>query len=259
MVFEAKFERASYFKKVVDAIRDLIQECTFECTATGMTMQSMDSSHVCLVSILIKNDEMETYKCDRPQALGVNLTNLSKVLKCAGTNDTLRLSCDDEGNELYLSFENEEEERAADFTLRLMTIDEEHLGIPDAKYDVMVSLPTGEFQRICRDLKEFGDSITVSAEDSKVLFKTRGDIGEGRISLKPRQSSDSDEKVAIDILGDATTLTFALKYMVNFTKAGGLTNNVTINMAGNTPLCVSYNMDTGSYIRFYLAPKIEDN
>lgn len=40
--------------------------------------------------------------------------------------------------------------RISHFTLKLMDIDSEHLGIPDTDYKVVIQMPSDEFQRICR-------------------------------------------------------------------------------------------------------------
>lgn len=39
-----------------------------------------------------------------------------------------------------------------------MDIDSEHLGIPDTDYAATITLPSGEYQRICRDLSSIGDT-----------------------------------------------------------------------------------------------------
>jgi proliferating cell nuclear antigen len=36
--------------------------------------------------------------------------------------------------------------------MKLMDIDQEHLGIPDTQYDATITMSSAEFQRICRDL-----------------------------------------------------------------------------------------------------------
>lgn len=46
----------------------------------------------------------------------------------------------------------------SDFELKLMDIDSEHLGIPDTEYAATVTLPSSEYQRICRDLSSIGDT-----------------------------------------------------------------------------------------------------
>jgi len=39
-----------------------------------------------------------------------------------------------------------------------MDIDQEHLGIPDTEYAATVTMPSAEFQRICRDLSALSES-----------------------------------------------------------------------------------------------------
>jgi proliferating cell nuclear antigen len=43
-------------------------------------------------------------------------------------------------------------DRFGEYELKLMDIDQEHLGIPETEYDAIVVLSSGEFQRICLDL-----------------------------------------------------------------------------------------------------------
>lgn len=39
-----------------------------------------------------------------------------------------------------------------------MDIDGEHLAIPETEYKCVVTMPSGEFQRICRDMATIGDT-----------------------------------------------------------------------------------------------------
>ena len=40
---------------------------------TGMSLQAMDSSHVCLVSVDLNAEGFEPYRCDRNLTLGINM------------------------------------------------------------------------------------------------------------------------------------------------------------------------------------------
>jgi hypothetical protein len=61
----------------------------------------------------------------------------------------------------------------------------------------------------------------------------------------------------VDIeLTEPVSLTFALKYLVNFCKASALSNQVKICLAQEVPLLVEYPLSGNSYLRFYLAPKV---
>jgi proliferating cell nuclear antigen len=66
----------------------------------------MDSSHVALVSLLLRSDGFEHYRCDRNLTLGINLGSMAKILKCAGNDDVLTLKAEDEGDTLTFMFES---------------------------------------------------------------------------------------------------------------------------------------------------------
>lgn len=50
------------------------------------------------------------------------------------------------------------QDKIADFEMKLMDIDSEHLGIPEAEYHAIVRMPSAEFARICKDLSSIGDT-----------------------------------------------------------------------------------------------------
>ena len=50
------------------------------------------------------------------------------------------------------------QDKIADFEMKLMDIDSEHLGIPEAEYHAIVRMPSSEFARICKDLSSIGDT-----------------------------------------------------------------------------------------------------
>lgn len=120
----------------------------------------MDNSHVALVSMMIKADSFAPYRCDRNIALGVNLTSLTKVLRAAQNEDILTLKADDAPDSLNLVFESAENDRISEYDLKLMDIDQEHLGIPETEYAATITMPAGEFKRICTDLLAMSESGT---------------------------------------------------------------------------------------------------
>lgn len=62
---------------------------------------------------------------------------------------------------LHRSWFSSDQDKIADFEMKLMDIDSEHLGIPDAEYQAIVRMPSGEFARICKDLSSIGDTGTI--------------------------------------------------------------------------------------------------
>ena len=99
-------------------------------------------------------------------------------------------------------------------------------------------------------MNSIGDSITIACEKESVTFSVTGDLGTGSVSLKKGSSgADSkdkkDESVTIECK-ENMTLSFSLKYLINFAKAATLSNQVTIKMSGFHHF--SFQFETFSFI-----------
>ena len=79
-MFEAKLKQAAILKKIMDAIKDLVNEASWDCSAAGMSLQAMDTSHVSLVAVNMRSEGFEKYRCDRNVTLGMNLNRLVECL-----------------------------------------------------------------------------------------------------------------------------------------------------------------------------------
>ena len=105
-MFHAKLNEGILIKKLIDSIKDLVLEINLEISPMGISLQAMDNSHVALVSLNLSSEGFEAYRCDKPMTLGVSISNLAKVLRCGGNEDSLTLSCEDDPSKLKVKFEN---------------------------------------------------------------------------------------------------------------------------------------------------------
>lgn len=69
--------------------------------------------------------------------------------------------------------------------MKLMDIDSEQLGIPETDYDAKIRMPSSEFAKIMRDLKDLGESVRIEATSEGVKFTAEGEIGSGSVTIKP--------------------------------------------------------------------------
>merc|ERR1712066_613982 len=76
---------------------------------------------------------------------------------------------------------------------------------------VVAKLPSGEFQKICRDLKEFGETMQVNASKDGIKFSVSGDVGAGNVVLKPRESDKPEEKMTLTV-HEPVSATAALRH-----------------------------------------------
>merc|ERR1719454_238010 len=209
--------------------------------------------------MILRADGFGPWRCDHHCQLGINLQSLNKVLKCMGSRDEVSVKYKEGGDEGEFIFKSPEEDRVSHFSLKLMDIDSEHLGIPETDYKTKVKISASEFQRFCRDLMVIGDTLTISCNKDNVQFRVNGEIGKGDMTLRsnPGSSDDDDDATIIDCQ-EPVEQTFAMRYLNFFTKATSLSKTVCLSMSPEVPLMVEYAIDDVGYVRYYLAPKIEE-
>jgi len=285
-MFECTLSSGELFKKIVSALSDLVEQGNFQVDSNMISFQGMDSSHVSLVSMQLTEGGFENYRCDSNQVLGIQFAALNKILKCMTSKDSLSIQAQDDGDLINFIFESADQKRYSNFELKLNDIDAEQLGIPDTDYGTTVKMPAAEFQRICRDLAAIGDTVTISATKQGVQFAVDGDIGAGSMmikgmvdgAVKDETNMDDDEDMAMQVpahnvdddgeredngvriqLEESVQQTFSLRYLNNFTKATGLSKEVVLRMGADVPLEVEYKIADFGSLRYYLAPKIDDD
>jgi hypothetical protein len=98
--------------------------------------------------------------------------------------------------------------------------------------------------------------VNIECTKEGVKFSCTGDIGSGSVTLRQHTNVDKED-LNVDIqLSEPVSLTFSLKYLVNFCKASGLSARVKLCLSTDVPLMVEYSLASNSYLRFYLAPKV---
>ncbi|KDN49567.1 proliferating cell nuclear antigen [Tilletiaria anomala UBC 951] len=190
-MLEARLPEAALLKRVLDSVSALITDANFDCSDEGIHLQAMDNSHVALSAIELRADGFDPYRCDRPMTIGISLASLSKIVKSGNNDDILTLRKDESGDSLTLTFESAKTDRIAEYDLKLMDIDSEHLGIPDTDFQATVYMSSAEFGRITRDLTNVGESVTIEVQKEGITFATEGDIGKANLTLKQGSASGS--------------------------------------------------------------------
>lgn len=257
-MLEAKLAQATVLKKVVEAIRELVTDVNIDCTSAGLSLQSMDDAHVTLVILQMRAGGFENYRCDRTIPIGINMSSLAKIIKCGNNEDTLTLKANDDGETLSIVFESPKGDKVSDYELKLMDLDIEHLSVPDASYDVNVRMSSAEFQRICRDLQNISESVTISAIKDCLKFAAQGEIANGSVLV--RQNASVDDKISTQInMVQPASLGLSLKFLNMFTKATSLSEHVILGLSDGVPMLVEYPIEDLGYLRFYLAPKVGDD
>lgn len=257
---QATLPEAGAFKRVLAAIKDLITETNFDCSSSGIALQSMDSSHVCLVSLLMRPDGFEEFHCPRPMTLGISLAAIDKIMKCSANDEEMSIIVDaNKADLLQVRFGKKDSQKRSLFELKLMDIQGEALGIPDMEYGAKVTMSSSEFQRICRDLSLLGETVKITVKKTCVEFVVTGDSGSGSITLSVDNKADAAAQALTIDLREGSTSGFALRYLTYFTKATALAERVMLTLTHDSPIIAQYDIPNLGYIRYFLAPKVDED
>ena len=115
-MFEARLVQGSLLKKVLESLKDLLNEATWDCADTGIQLQAMDNSHVSLVSVSLRADGFDKFRCDRQLSMGMNLTSMSKILRCAANDDIITIKAQDQADNVTFMFEAPNQEKVGRLT-----------------------------------------------------------------------------------------------------------------------------------------------
>jgi proliferating cell nuclear antigen len=217
----------------------------------------MDGSHVALVSLNLSMEGFEHYRADTNMVLGVNVNLLAKVMKLADPADSITLSADDNATHLKLVFENPKTERTTEFTMNLIQLDNEHLAIPETEYSSVVSINSSEFTKICKELYSLNETMTIHTTQEFVQFSVESEVGSGSIKIGANDNGPKDEQTTLEVT-DSVTQQFAIRYLNMFNKAAPLSTFTRLCLHEEQPLVVEYKIEQLGVLKYYLAPKIND-
>ncbi|KAL6609505.1 hypothetical protein ACP70R_039474 [Stipagrostis hirtigluma subsp. patula] len=258
-MLELKLVKDSLFLKFLEAILDVVDVASVDCSSTGLKLQAVDTEHVVVITLLFPAEEFEHYHCDDDYSMGIAIDDMVKAIRCADKDDTITMKIGDENiNTITLIFESPEENDTTAFDLRLVDASSQRFLIPDWKvldseYQAFVEMPSAKFMRVCKYLTNTGGGDgRISVTDKGLKFFASGESGHMIKYIQP------DEATATVVTMQApVSMTLDLKYMNCFAKASTLFNQVKICLSTTQPLMVECKIGQMGYIRYFVAPKIK--
>ena len=137
-----------------------------------------------------------------------------------------------------------------------MDLHEDNIQIPPAVFDSVITMPSVDFQKICRDMHNLAENIEIKSLENQLIFSCSGQfasqetsIGETNSGLSFVQNQNPDEIVQG---------VFALKHLVLFSKCTNLCNNIELYLKNDYPLILKYQVASLGNIKLCLAPKCDN-
>tara|TARA_A100001015_G_scaffold319463_1_gene442408 strand:- start:2054 stop:2869 length:816 start_codon:yes stop_codon:yes gene_type:complete len=253
-LFELKTVQSSAMRILVEALKEILTDGNIEIDESGIKIMTMDPSHTVLVHLKLDASKFEKYYCKSKQTIGVSMLCLFKLIKTMNNNDTLSLYVEsNDPNRLGIEIENGEKNSRTKYKLNLMDLPEEKIDIPPATFKSVLTMPSNDFQKICRDMHNIADNMEIKSVGNQLVFSCKGDyatqettIGETHTGMSFIQNCNPEEVVQG---------IFALKHLVLFTKCTNLCNSIELYLKNDYPLIIKYNVASLGNVKLCLAPK----
>jgi proliferating cell nuclear antigen len=247
------------FRTLMTALKDILLETNIIFQKDGIKIINMDKSHTILVHLFLSAENFEEYVCDYEKiVIGVNMLHLFKLINSIENTDTLTIYIEKRNyidgvvSELGLKFENGDIKQCKTHNLRLIEPDNEELQIPNVKFSSIINMPSGDFQKIVRDMGSISEKIEIKSVSNELIFKCIGQFASSETRRAETEGAmkflEQDDSSSV-IQGE-----FSLKNLSYFIKCTNLCNQIEIYLANDMPLVVKYNVASLGDIQLCLAP-----
>jgi proliferating cell nuclear antigen len=240
--------QASAFKSTFEVLKDILNDVNVFFRPDGMYIVTLDTARTSLIDMHLAAENFEEYECNQEEIIaGINISNTFKLLKTITNNDVLRISINCKE---YMNIEiiSENKKTQSNFQLKLLDINESRIEVPDVEMTTITTLPSADFQRLCRDMSNIGTEIEIQRCGKNIQLKCNGDF--------------ANQETIIECPEESPTITglYSLKYMNIFTKATSMCASVQIiQELGNRFLILKYNVANLGDLKFYLATKVSED
>jgi len=173
-----------------------------------------------------------------------------------GNNDILTMFIENKDpNRMGFKINNLEKQSQTIFRMNLLDINEDEINVPPAKFETELTFPSGDFQKLIRDMTNIGDTIEIKSSGSNLILGCNGDFADQETILSENKDGLSfsvKSKPENPIQGF-----FSLKYLLLFTKCTNLCNLLHIYIKNDYPLIIRYDVANLGQVKLCLSPNIE--
>ena len=213
-----KTVQASAIKQMVEVLHSVLNDVNFCFSPEGVKVLTLDSSKTALVHVNLDADSFEEYSCEKYVTAGMNMTNLYKLLKSITNNDVVTLDVISE-ERMDVKIENETKKSKTTFSMKLLELPEDVLESPSAQLDIVTTIPSIDFQRLCRDMSNLTREIQIEREGKTLTMSCEGDFANQSTTIECSEDNCGGKSVKDK---------YSLQFVVLFTKATALCSSVQV-------------------------------
>jgi len=252
MKFQIKeVKKAVEFIELIKLIKTLSQHLTCMCTSDQIYIQIMDSSHVCLVDLIIPNTWFYIYESQNI-TFSVSANILTKVCAMYTLDSIIEFIIDDENpDKLDIHIMHKLQNKM--FSIPLMDIERDILSTKDLDTKLDFQVNTKVLEKYVTELALFGEDITIECRDDKVYLGSEGIEGKYNIEIENDQLEEFNVVENYNFKGS-----YSIKYLQYICKLFITYPVINLYLDEDSPLMITFT-STDIKLKFFVAPKCTDS
>ncbi|MDY6766069.1 MAG: proliferating cell nuclear antigen (pcna) [Candidatus Nanohaloarchaea archaeon] len=247
----AELSDAGLLNDALQSISNIITEGVFQFSDDGVKLVAADPAMVAMVDFELEQEAFDTYECDEPAKIGVNIEDLYSIVRRAGSNETVELELDQDASKLYVRMHNGSDRS---FSLALLNLDEEDIpSTDDLDFSVAADVTTAVLDDAVGDASVVGDAVTVRADGDAITLAAEGDNSTVETTIR----AGSDGLMELDADGQVQSM-FSLDYLNKMIKAKKLSDTTRLKLGDDFPMRLEFQVPDTLQLSYVLAPRIEE-
>jgi len=257
-------EKKNIFTRVLKYLTQFTSTVTIRCGKEGddpkerLYIQGMDSAHVSLFELKLVDCWFDVFEVPQAVAFSLDIKLLAGILCFRDKEQNIKLELDDDGDKLYIGLISEDSLNK-EFEIPLIDLDEERLSIPNVEYPADFIIDSKKFKELVDQMSFFGSSLVFDCDEEHIKMFSKGDNGQMKVNI----SFDDVDEYAIEE-EKKLKLKFSSGYIQWMTEYASFIEKTHVYLSDAVPMQIYYSLDEKddnsmeNYIRFYLAPMIDD-
>jgi proliferating cell nuclear antigen len=249
-MFKAKMADAKFLKDMMGAISILVDEATFDLTPEGIKLRAMDPSRVAMVDFEWPKAVFDEYSCDENMKMCINISEMLKLFRRTGKDESVELSLDDKTGKLKIAIKGT---YSRTFNMPTLEAMDEEVPTPKVTFNVSAKTTTQGLREAIEDASLVSDHVRIEANDDKMTMNASGDIMGANIEF-----TKGDDVLLEMTAKEASKATFSLSYLSEIVKASVPTSEIVmIEFSTDMPIKLDFQQEKDGKLKFFLAPRIE--
>ena len=249
-MFKVKMADAKFLKDMIATISTLIDEATFDITPDAIKLRAMDPSRVAMIDFEWPKTVFDEYTASETMKMCINVSELLKLLKRAGKDESVELSLDEKTGRLQMTIKGK---YTRTFNMPTLEAIEEEVPTPKVAFNAKAKATTEGLREAIEDAVLVSDHVRIQADNEKLIMNATGDLMGATIELKKGSDALLDLQTQ-----EPTKATFSLSYLAEIIKAASATSEIaTLQFANDMPIQIDFHQPKEGKLTYYLAPRIE--